>query len=241
MLSAWLVASKDGRGTWYSTHATVLALKALVAGTGRPLGGDRPRRLLLSLDGQPIDEIAIPADQADVVRQIDLSDRVARGARRLTLQDRGDAGSGYQIVIRYHVPQGQTTQKSGPLAIELDYDRANVAVDDVVSAVVSVTNTGSVSAPMVVLDLPIPAGFAPRPEDLEALVASGGASKCQRTPRQIVVYLRDLEPGKPLVLRYRLRTTMPVRVTVPAARAYSYYEPEREGMSRSAQLTVEAR
>ena len=37
----WLVAHKDSTGTWHSTQATVLALKALLAGTGKPLGGER--------------------------------------------------------------------------------------------------------------------------------------------------------------------------------------------------------
>ena len=38
---AWLVEQKDAHGTWHSTQATVLALKALLAGTDRPLGEAR--------------------------------------------------------------------------------------------------------------------------------------------------------------------------------------------------------
>ena len=49
---AWLVAQKDGQGTWGSTQATVLALEALLAGTGKPLGGDKPRRIAILLDGE---------------------------------------------------------------------------------------------------------------------------------------------------------------------------------------------
>ena len=44
---AWLVSKKDPRGTWYSTQATVLSLRALLAGTGQPLGGDAARRFEL--------------------------------------------------------------------------------------------------------------------------------------------------------------------------------------------------
>ena len=35
----WLTAQKDPNGTWYSTQATVLALKALLAGTGQAVEG----------------------------------------------------------------------------------------------------------------------------------------------------------------------------------------------------------
>ena len=103
---AWLVAQKDGHGTWGSTQATVLALKALLAGTGKPLGGDKPRRIAILLDGEIVQELAIPADQSDVLRQVDLSDRVASapGTHRLTIEDRSGTDSGYQVVFRYHEP-----------------------------------------------------------------------------------------------------------------------------------------
>ncbi len=234
----WLISSKDGRGTWHSTQATVLALKAILAGTARTLDADRPRRLSLILDGQPLDEISIPAEQADVVRQVDLSGRITPGPHRLTLKGRESADSGYQVVFRYHMADGMAEKPGGPLAIQLDYDRSTVAVDDFVNVLAIVTNSAITSAPMVILDLPIPAGFDLLPADFDAMVVSQAASKYQRTPRQIIVYLRDLKPGKPLFLRYRLRATMPIRTTVSAARAYSYYEPERQGISRPGRLIV---
>jgi hypothetical protein len=55
-----------------------------------------------------------------------------------------------------------------------------------------------------------------------------------------VVYLRQLAPAKPLELRYRLRATMPVKVTTQPARAYEYYDPETKVASTVARLTVTA-
>jgi len=49
-------------------------------------------------------------------------------------------------------------------------------------------------------------------------------------------FLRSLEPGKALILRYRLTATMPVKITVPPAQAYEYYDPDSKGTSRPAQL-----
>ncbi len=229
---SWLIAQKDARGTWGSTQATVQALKALLAGTGKPLGGDRPRRLALTLDGQPLPDIEIPADQADVLKQIDLSDRVQSGTHLLTIADRSEAESGYQVVFRYHEPAGEIARPEEPLTIQLDYDRATLAVDDTATATATVTNHLAQAAPMVILDLPIPAGFVPVADDLAALTNTEAIEKVQTTPRQLVVYLRDLAPGKPVTLRYRLRATMPVKLSVPAARAYEYYDPTRQGLRR---------
>ena len=91
---------------------------------------------------------------------------------------------------------------------------------------------------MVVLDLPIPGGFAIESEDLAKLVKDEKITKYQVTARQAIVYLRGLEPGKPLKLEYRLRATMPVKVTVAPARVYEYYDTAKQGRSAGTRLTV---
>lgn len=62
------------------------------------------------------------------------------------------------------------------------------------------------------------------------------------TPRSVIVYLRALPPGKPgLALRYQLRATMPVKLTVPPARVYEYYDPDKHGSSPATRITVTQR
>ncbi len=241
---AWLVAQKDEHGTWGSTQATLLALNALLAGAGKPLGGDQPRRIAIFLDGETVQDLLIPADQSDVVRQVDLSDRVAKasGTHRLRIDNRSGADSCYQVIFRYHGPEAvdrpEVPADAGPLTIRLDFDRAALAVDETVTAVASVVNNRPEPAPMVILDLPIPAGFVVDSDDLAKLVQAGLIAKFQLSARAVIVYLRNLDPGAPLTLRFRLRATMPVKVTVPAARAYEYYDPSREGTSPTVSLTV---
>jgi hypothetical protein len=92
----------------------------------------------------------------------------------------------------------------------------------------------------VILDLPVPAGFAARARPFDALVEQDVIAKYERTPRSVVVYLRALAAGKPLVLQYRLDATMPVRVTVPPASVYEYYDPDRFARSQPAEFVVTA-
>jgi uncharacterized protein YfaS (alpha-2-macroglobulin family) len=237
---AWLIEQKDAGGTWHSTQATVLALKALLAGTDRPLGGEKERRIEIAIDGQVVREVVVPPDQADVMRQINLSDQIAEGTRRLTLTDRSDTAPGYQIALSYYVPGEDVGPEQQPLSIEIAYDRAELKVDDTVTATATVLNNMPAAAPMVILDLPIPAGFAIQPEDLAEMVESGAIAKYQLTARSAVVYLRQLAPAEPLELRYRLRATMPVKVTTQPARAYEYYDPDTKVASAVSRLTVVA-
>jgi hypothetical protein len=237
----WLVQQKDPRGTWHSTQATVLALKALIEATGKPLGGDVRRHIEIALDGQVVRKVDISADQGDVVQQLDLTDLVTAGDHQLSLRETTGTGTGYQVNVRHHVegPVDETQQE--PLSIELAYDRRRLDVDDTVMAVATVTNNLPQTAPMVILDLPIPGGFTLEPGELDELKGSGKLAKYQLTPRKAIVYLRGLASGESLELRYRLRATMPVKVAVPAAVAYEYYNPDHRGESEAVELEAAAK
>ncbi|MGH9173916.1 MAG: hypothetical protein ACRD1H_06145, partial [Vicinamibacterales bacterium] len=168
----WLVEQRDAQGTWHSTQATVLSLKALIAGTQNPLGGEQPRTIDIAVGGQTVRTIEIPADQSEVMQQINLSEHLRPGETTIALTERTETGTGYQVAFRYHVPEeAAEPTESEPLQIELVYDRTSLAVHETVTATATITNTMDEDAPMVILDLPIPAGFRIDPAELEELVA----------------------------------------------------------------------
>ncbi|MFQ5493777.1 MAG: alpha-2-macroglobulin family protein [Phycisphaerae bacterium] len=237
----WLAQQKDSLGTFHTTQATVLALNALLTGTGRPLGRDLDRRIEIALGDEPVQTINIPAAQGEVVGHVDLSALVGVGTHRLTLTDRSGGAAGYQVALSYYVPSDAPGGNDEPLSIEIDYDRTDLTVGDTVTATATVVNNMPNAAPMVILDLPIPAGFSIDTADLDQLVQAGTIAKYQVNPRSAVVYLRGLEPGTPLVFAYRLTATMPVKITVPPARAREYYNPDTNGSSRPASFRVTKR
>jgi len=237
----WLIAQKDGRGTWHSTQATVLALKALVEGTGATLSGDRERRIAIALDGEVLRTVSIPVDQAEVMQQINLTERLRAGEQQLTLTDTTKTGTGYQVAFWYHVdavdPMAERPEE--PLSINIAYDRERLAVDDHVDATAVVVNNMDAAAPMVIVDLPIPGGFKIEAGDLQKLVDDGKIARYQITARKAIVYLRGLQPDQQLDVNYRLRATMPVKVAVPPGAAYEYYNPDRRGESEPASLEAD--
>jgi hypothetical protein len=234
----WLVRQKDARGTWHSTQATVLALKALLAGTTAG-GQESERNVEIAWEGGAR-TLLIPKDQADVMQTVDLTAALTAGAKRITLSERGNAAVGYQLALRYHVPEGKP-ETERPLSLEIAYDRPEVVVGDMVTATAKVANRAATTAPMVVLELPTPAGFAAVAEDFAKLVEAGTVAKFQVGPRSTMVYLRGLESAKPLALTYRLRSLMPVKVTAAAGHAYEYYDTDRQAHSASVQLIVTPR
>ena len=181
--------------------------------------------------------IVIPADQGEVMRQVDLSAQVARGSHRLGITDRTGTATGYQATLIYHLPGAERPGGVGPLSIELVYDKTTLVVDDRVRAKATVTNRTADAAPMVILDLPIPAGFVVDLDDLEALRSSGKIAKYQATPRSAIVYLRSLALpsrwswsitfARPCRSRSPLRPPGSMSTTTPTARPRVRQSPWR--------------
>jgi uncharacterized protein YfaS (alpha-2-macroglobulin family) len=230
----WLVEQREV-GHWGSTQATILALKALMLGTGKPAAG--PRLIDIALDGKVIKTIEVGPDEADVMKQLDFSASLRVGVQDLTLTDRSGNEPSFQVEFRYHVP-GSAAEMPSPLGIDVKYDRTEMSTADALNVTATVTNRTGQPAPMVMLDLPVPAGFRADAEAFDKLVAAGTIDRYQSTPVQIIVYLRSLAANRSLELRYRLLPGAPAKLTVPTAKAWEYYAPERRGESKPASITV---
>jgi uncharacterized protein YfaS (alpha-2-macroglobulin family) len=235
---AWLVARRGASGTWPSTQATVLSLQALLAGTDAD-ADVRERRIEVRLGPNFRHEVVIPADQAEVMQQIDLTPHLGRGADRLSLAQTAGTASGYQVALRYNVPGPAAGPADTPLTIGVAYDRTELAVGESVTATATAVHRGSKApAAMVMLELPVPAGFAASAEDFAELVKAGKVAKFQVRTRDVLVYLRDLAPDQPLSLNYRITAKTPAKVTTAAPRVYEYYDPDRQGRGAEVSFTV---
>ncbi len=234
---AWLAAQKDACGTWYSTQATVLALKAILAGTGRPLANAQARRIEIALDGKRIQELLIPAEQSDVVQLVRLSSQLGTGSHRLHLTDQTGSASLYQVTFSYHTPTGEQPERRA-FQLALDYDRKECKVGETVTTTVRLVNRQAMPAPMVMLQLPVPPGFTPEPDDLALFVKDKGVAKVQQSPGKVLLYLYGLESGESLGLSYRLRAGLSGKVTAAPAVAWEYYNPEHEARSQGVLLSV---
>ena len=59
--------------------------------------------------------------------------------------------------------------------------------------------------------------------------------------RELDGELTGLDAGESLTVPYHLRATMPVKAATAGARAYEYYDPDKQGSSAGMRLTVNAR
>lgn len=235
---SWLIAQKDASGTWHATMPTILALNALIVAitdSQETVKGD----VSVLLDGQVVEEWAITRQDAEVVRQVDLSERASAGKHRVSLTAAGKGAPAYQVVARHWTPRPDSPS-TRPQAFEMavTYDRTELKRYDVVRATATVISHMPVDSKMLLLDLAIPPGFELVREDLDAAVKAETIARYSVAARQVLVYLEELKAQKSFTVSYRLRATLPMKAKSGRSRVYEYYEPKNAGQAAPELLRV---
>ena len=89
-------------------------------------GGNRERHIDLVWDNGTRRRVVVPADQADVMRQIDLTEYLVPGDNRLTLEEPTGTAPGYQVAFRYHVPDAAAAGRGDAFQVAVAYDRTEL-------------------------------------------------------------------------------------------------------------------
>ena len=249
---AWLIQQKDPRGTWYSTQATVHAMRALLAGSGPGGEADVSLDVAISVNGESAPRVKITPDTSDVFRLISLRQFVRRGRNVVALEPSGKGSLACQIVATHYMPwpkaekaptlrtlspQGER-ETAEPLEIAVQYDAESVKQDATLGCRVTLRYNRPGAAQMTIVDLGIPPGFEVLTDAFDRMKEKGVIERYTLTGRQIILYFREIPSGAPIEFSYLLKAKFPVRAKTPLSRAYQYYEPEVRAEAAPVVLTV---
>ena len=241
----YLASKKDASGTWGTTQATIMALRALLTATEKG-AADVRGTLLVLLNGKPVQKLELTPENNDLLHQFVFKGIDSQSSNHVEIRFQGKGGLAYQVVGSYFLPWDQKPQ-SEPLSIEVAYDRTHLAQDDIATAIAKVRNNMDKSANMVMVDLGIPPGFDLLSEDLQdyqeksASLKSGHLSKFSLTATQAILYFDSFAAGSTITLKFRLRAKYPIHARTFQSRVYEYYDPEVSSIARPVQLEVHKR
>jgi len=241
----YLAAKKDANGTWGTTQATIMALRALLLATEKGTADVRGTLVIL-LNGKPAEKIVLTPENNDLLHQFAFKDLDSKGENTVEIRFAGKGGLAYQVVGRYFVPWDKKPENEA-LSINVAYDRARLAQDDIATVTATLKNNLPKSANMVMVDLGIPPGFELLSEDLDAYreksagQKSGRLEKFSLTATQAILYFDSFAAGDTVTLRFRLRAKYPIRARTLQSRVYEYYDPEVNSVARPVQLEVRQR
>jgi hypothetical protein len=233
----YLAKSKDASGTWGSTQATILALKALaMASGGVPHKGTVD--FTINVNGKEAATGKVTEQNADVLQVFDLKEYVQTGANTVTIAVKGETNLMYQVVGRHYEPWANKEPAKPLFDVTVDYDRTKLATADLLKAKATLKYNGPTPTSMVMLDLGIPPGFTVDAGDFAELVAAKKVNKFSVTARQVTLYLGDIKPGEAQSFEYTLKAKYPVKAKTPPTVAYEYYTPTNRGAAQPIELTV---
>jgi uncharacterized protein YfaS (alpha-2-macroglobulin family) len=239
---SYLIQAKDSWGTWGTTQATILSLKALLLASEAEGRAEGAATLSVSLNNELTQEIAIDGGNADVVHVVTFDTGFwSGGENEVQIDLEGGGNLMYQVATRYYLPWDQvpsTPQGEGLLTIDVGYDRTQLAMNDEVTVDVGVRLNEAGVVRMALIDLGVPPGFTVLTEDLSRLVEKGLIARYEVVGRQVIVYLEDFSSEAPLTFSYRMRARFPMRAQTPASMAYDYYNPQKLAMQAPMVVTV---
>jgi A-macroglobulin receptor len=226
-----------------TTQATIMALRALLLASTNGGGADVEGTVEVTLNGVLVQRLVITPDNNDLLHQFTLD---AKPSSAVGIRFMGKGGLAYQVSGRYFVPW-DVKPANEALSIEVAYDRARLAQDDIATATATVRNNLAATANMVMIDLGIPPGFDLLSEDLqdyqEKTSAKHGSrlEKFSLTATQAMLYFDSIAAHDTVQLKFRLRAKYPIRARTFQSRAYEYYEPEVNSIARPVQLEIVAK
>jgi hypothetical protein len=241
----YIAAKKDASGTWGTTQATIMALRALLLATEKG-AADVRGTLEVVLNGKTAEKLVLTPDNNDLLHQFVFKDVDAKGANTVEIKFAGKGGLAYQVVGQYFLPWDKKPENE-PLSIDVAYDRTQLAQDDIATATATIKNNLRKAANMVMVDLGIPPGFDLLSEDFQAYREKSAAQKSGRlekfslTATQAILYFDYFAPGDTVTLKFRLRAKYPIRARTFRSRVYEYYDPEVSSVARPVQLEVRHR
>lgn len=223
----YIVAQKAPNGIWASTQGTIMSLKALlmsISNTSSDIAAD----VAIRINGQDVETLNITPDKADVMRLVDLKDYTKEGENTVEMIFEGSGTLMYSMVGRYYLPWEDPDVKpeSDLLAIDVQYDKTELATDDIVTASVQVKMTRPGQTDMIIIDLGIPPGFEVMAGDLAEVVGTQNIQKYNLTGRQIIIYVDKLTSEQPISFTYRLKAKYPIVAQSRMSKVYEYYNPE---------------
>jgi len=236
---SYLARNKDAYGTWQSTQATIQALRAmLLAERGATAMADATVQVLHN--DNSVKTIKIDKTNSDVLQLIDLKGLTEKGPNAVSLRFKGKGALMYQVVGRYYMPHKDkpAVPAQPPMTITMDYDRTNLATEDIINVTATVMNNRPARAKMILVDLGLPPGFTLIPDKLATMIDNKTIEKYSTTGRQIIVYLRELEGGQEMQIKYQLMAKYPLRAKTAKAVVYEYYNPTIRAEAAPVRLTV---
>jgi hypothetical protein len=236
----WLVAHRQGAGTWGATQATALALEALTAHAelaARPRTGGR---LQVEVNGAPAGTLAYEADQTAPLVLDGLADVLKAGTNRIVLRHEGGEPLPYTVDVRWTALE-PTSAPGAELRLTTALDRAVAPMGETVRLTARLENRTGKVVPSPIARIGLPAGLEPQLWQLKELQERGVVAFYETRPREVTLYWDGQHGDEVHEVNLDLLAAVPGTFTGPASSAWPYYDDDERSWAKGLRATVTPR
>lgn len=226
----YLISKKDSNGTWDSTQATILSLKAIVEYSGKEKIEDQ--ELLVDLNGKD-EKIKIEKNSLDLYEVV--YDSLNKENHLKLNAEKGEIH--YEVISNYYMTYDEFKKTAQTLNVESSITE-EVNVNDIVVQKIRIENTSNEDIDNGMIRINIPQACSVREESLSKLQTLGYIQKYEYNYNKIDLYLRNFYDKENIELEVEYNANYPETVTGGMVRVYDYYNPEIEGYSNISVLSI---
>lgn len=228
-LIEYILDSKRANGTWGTTQATILALKAI--NTYEEKNSVSNQKIEISV-GDEKREIDIKEDACDYY--VETFENVSKENR---VKINGAKGNVYYEIIGSYFVEYDKVETSDSFEISVEMQKELTVNQDVNQKIVVKNNSDDiVENAMVVVS--IPQGFTVNTSSLEVMKGKGIIEKFENNYGKINIYLRDFEKNQTVELNINYRTMYPIECLGGEVRIFDYYNPDIETIYKPMEFKV---
>ncbi len=226
----YLISKKDTRGTWYSTQATILVLKALNENNSKGSLENQTIAVKMNSDERKIEIKDNPLELYEVTFE-----NLNKENKLSIDMEKGNAY--YEVVEEYYIPYEKVNTQNDNIEVSVQCNN-NLKVNELLKTNVRVINRSENTILNGMVTIAIPQGFVVNEESLMLLESKGIIEKYEMSYTGVNIYLRNFEVGQVVNLGVNFRASYPVKITGMNVRAYDYYNPNVEGKSMPIEINV---
>lgn len=226
----YLIEKKDSRGTWYSTQATILALKAINTQNEKK-----------NLENQTI-TVKVNSDEKKIeikdnpIELYELTFENLSKENKLNIDiEKGNAY--YEVIEEHYVPYEKVETKEDNIKVSVECNR-ELRVNEKLNANIRVINMSQNTIANGMVTINIPQGFTVIEDSLMELESKGTIEKYEMSYSAVNIYLRNTDDRQIVDLPVSFRASYPVEITGMSVRAYDYYNPTVEGKTMPISIKV---
>jgi hypothetical protein len=256
-LKDFIIASRDGQGTWGSTQATILALKAIVADEIATKKAKNNEGIIkIKFNGQDEKTISITPENSEVLQVVEFKNNLSR-ENIITIEKSGKVTVTLQIVKDYYSEwRGNKSEKANALFVDTRYGTsrkfgtermiAEFGVGEQASLYVNLASTEEIKN--LVAEVPIPAGFIVNTAEMDCQILNTQAdSNCPASygyydekvnyyeykGDRVILYFNYFTSHASKTLEIPIIPQYAGKYKIMPVRFYAYYDPGQEIFSNA--------